>query len=117
MTGSVRRMLRTWERRDCFIALYVKDKKMGERCVAVFDNPLQLLQWKYGIGEPTKIQINQMETTLSIARHYQLTGHGYFSHYSNKKGQSVSYEHKNGFMRRGKRYALYIIPNEEGGQI
>lgn len=117
MTRATKRMLRTWERRDCFIALYVKDKKMGERCVAIFDNPLQLLQWRYGSSEPTPTQIHRMETTLSIARHYQLTGHGYFSHYSNKKGESVAYEHKNGFMRKGKRYALYIIPNEEGGKI
>lgn len=117
MIGSIRGRLRAWERRDCFLALYVKDKKRGERCVAVFDNPLQLLQWKYGSCEPTPIQIHQMETTLAIARHYQLTGKGYVSHYINKKGVIVRYEHKNGFTRRRKRYALYIIPNEEGGAI
>ena len=26
MIGSIRRMLRAWERRDCFLALYVKDE-------------------------------------------------------------------------------------------
>lgn len=115
--GSVRGRLRAWERRDCFIALYMKDDKRGERCVAIFDNPLQLLQWRYGSSEPTPTQIHRMETTLAIARHYQLTGHGYVSHYYNKKGESVRYEHKNGLARRGKRYAIYIIPNEEDGTI
>ena len=117
MIGNIRRMLRAWERRDCFLALYVKDEKRGERCVAIFDNPLQLLQWKYDCSEPTQKQINRIQTIISISRHYQLTGKGYFSHYYNKKGESVRYEHKNGLARRGKRYALYIIPNEEGGSI
>lgn len=117
MIGNVRRMLRTWERRDCFIAIYVKDKKMGERCVAIFDNPLQLLQWKYGCSEPTHSQINRIQTIIAISRHYQLTGNGYFSHYYNKKGERVCYEHKNGLMRKGQRYFLYIVPNEEGGTI
>ena len=117
MIGSVRRMLRKWELRDCFIALYVKDEKRGERCVAIFDNPLQLLQWKYGSSEPTQNQINRIGTILAIARRYQITGHGYVSHYENKKGKRVCYEHKNGLMRRGERFYLYIIPNEEGGSI
>ena len=117
MIGSVRGWLRKWERRDCFLALYVKDDKREERCVAIFDNPLQLLQWKYGCSEPTQNQINRIQTIIAIARNYQITGHGYFSHYSNKKGERVCYEHKNGLMRRGNRYYLYIIPNEEGGTI
>lgn len=117
MTDNVRRRLRKWERRDCFLALYVKDEKRGERCVAIFDNPLQLLKWKYGSSEPTPAQINRIGTIIAIARHYQLTGKGYFSHYYNKKGERVRYEHKNGLARRGKRYSLYIIPNEEGGSI
>ena len=117
MINSVRGWLRKWELRGCFIALYVKDDKMGERCVAIFDNPLQLLKWKYGCSEPTQTQINRIQTIIAISRHYQITGHGYVSHYSNKKGESVWYEHKNGLERRGQRYFLYIIPNEEGGSI
>lgn len=117
MLATTKRRLITWERRDCFLALYVKDEKRGERCVAIFDNPLQIIKWKYGCSEPTQNQINRIQTIIAISRHYQLTGKGYFSHYYNKKGERVCYEHKNGFMRRGKRYALYIIPNEEGGSI
>lgn len=117
MIAATERRLRKWEQRNCFLALYVKDEKRGERCVAIFDNPLQLLQWKYGSYEAIPSQVNRIQTIIAIARHYQLTGHGYVSHYSNKKGESVRYEHKNGLTRRGKRYALYIIPNEEGGSI
>lgn len=117
MITTTERRLRKWERRDCFLALYMKDEKRGERCVAIFDNPLQLIQWKYGCSEYTPSQVNRIQTIIAIARHYQLTGKGYFSHYYNKKGDIVCYEHKNGLMRKGERYYLYIIPNEEGGSI
>ena len=117
MIGSVIGRLRAWERRDCFLAIYVKDEKRGERCVKIFDNPLQLLKWKYGCCEPTPFQVHHMEITISIARHYQSTGHGYVRKLTNKKGEIVRFEHKNGFTRKGKRYSLYIIPNEEGGTI
>ena len=117
MISTTKRRIRKWEQRDCFIALYVKDEKRGERCVAIFDNPLQLIKWKYGCSEPTPNQINRIQTIIAISRHYQLTGKGYFSHYYNKKGEMVCYEHKNGLMRKGQRYYLYIIPNEEGGSI
>ena len=69
MIGSVRGWLRKWERRDCFLALYVKDEKRGERCVKIFDNPLQLIQWKYGCSEPTQKQINRVQTIIAISRH------------------------------------------------
>lgn len=117
MLDTTKRRLRKWERRDCFLALYMKDEKMGERCVKIFDNPLQLIQWKYGCSEPTQNQINRIQTIIAISRHYQLTGKGYFSHYESKKGKIVAYEHKNGLMRKGERYYLYIIPNEEDGSI
>lgn len=104
---------KNWKKKDCFLAIYTADEAMGERCIAIFDNPVNMLAWKIG-RQPTKEEINSLGVFLRVVQRWQ-EGRPFVLHAKRRHtGKPVDYPKTNRFYRwDGLCCYCYIIPNNE----